>query len=433
MTLVLATSLFFAGIVVALLNLARVQAIDVRLHLAATEALHEANSELENARLLLSASNYDAQGQNLILRDALAQPDSRIPGTQVEVSLLPGAGANWFQLTARVPYADDYERVVSRPVREVDYISSYLFFSDDSMGFAAKKVDGAIHSNQYIDFRFAGGEYGPGVTAVNGVNYYDGATTTNTNLLGHFDPSADPVDFGSVTGPQSDIDAIQQGASLAFSFDATADTHVFFETSAGNQTLRIQRWKDGVKLSEVTTSPPADGVLYFEGDVTVEGTVLDRLTIASRSSITISDSIVYRDSGGDPAFLNGNDSTQPYVPNPDYGNDAALGLVALNDIVVSSSVSDSFEINASLVALTGLVAVDSWLSGDYSSFLKTSYRLLGGLISAQRSALVITSGGSIVSGFQTGVARFDGALTNRPPPLFPRVWKPRFLSSRITK
>ena len=426
-------SLLASAILGATMSFCQVQLRDVRIHRSSVVALQAAKAELENARLLISLADYDAQG-NTILRDAVSRQDSRIPGTLVEVNEIGATGTGWYELTARVPYEGDYERVVSMPVREYDSFSSYLFFCDDSMGFAAKTVEGAIHSNQHIDFYFAGGVYGPSVTAVSGFNYYYGATTSNTSLLGAVDPAASPIEFSSVTsGPLADLDYLETEADASYSFDATAETRVFLENSTGTQVVRVQRLSGGTVTSDTVLSTPANGILYFEGDVSVEGAVVDSLTVASRGSITITSDIVYQDADGDPAQLNGKDVSQPYIPNPDYDNRAALGLVAHNNVVISNSVPDNFEVNGSLMALTGTVAIDAWLSGDYGSFLKDSYRLFGGLVSADRSALVLTSGGSIISGFQSGSSQYDGALVSRPPPSFPRIDEPRFFAGRVDK
>ena len=197
---------------------------------------------------------------------------------------------------------------------------------------------------------------------------------------------------------------------------------------------------------------PPNGVVYAEGDIIgVKGDVVGRLTIASEGKIRITGNIQYKDEDGDTAYKNGLDPNKPYEPNPDYDNTAVLGLIARKDIIYTLEVPDRFEINASLMSMTGRVGIDGvtlsengevasfnqipdqWGRPTYRQFLKTSIRRLGGITTYRRPVDTVIREGSIVSGFRRGASAFDSSVQVAPPPFFLARPTPRFFATIIEK
>jgi hypothetical protein len=146
-------------------------------------------------------------------------------------------------------------------------------------------------------------------------------------------------------------------------------------------------------VGEDTIGP--SGIIYAAGDVTAfEGTLNGRLTVAAGGSVDITGSVVYVDDLGRTSYLNGDDPSSDYVPNPDCEGDSVVGVLAEQDILYTRSVPEDFELNASLVAKNGRVGITGIrLDGEGEAslnawnlgvFLKNSFRRLGGIISNHR-------------------------------------------------
>ena len=168
--------------------------------------------------------------------------------------------------------------------------------------------------------------------------------------------------------------------------------------------------------------------------------------------MSITDNLVYRDADGDPAYLNGDRPGSPYEPNPDYDNDATLGIIAQNDIVYDRSVPQNLELNASLLTLTGRVGIEGVVLdddgevtsfGDFRdeygrpesgvTFMKNSIRRLGGVTTAKRPVESVFGPDGIDSGFNVGQTVFDTSLLSQPPPSYLKRDAPRFFPSQIVK
>lgn len=206
------------------------------------------------------------------------------------------------------------------------------------------------------------------------------------------------------------------------------------------------------RLRTADRKAPANGLIYAAGGVkSVRGDVVDRLTVATEESVRITGNLVYRDAEGDSAYLNGDKPWLPYKPNPDYSNHATLGLVARNDVLYAREVPDNFEINASMMAMTGRVGIEGVVLDadgvvtDYNKFFdefgrkaegkfqKNSIRRLGGITTAKRPIETVVKDGSIVAGFNVGKSVFDVGLLEGPPPFFLPFPIPRFFATVVEK
>lgn len=197
---------------------------------------------------------------------------------------------------------------------------------------------------------------------------------------------------------------------------------------------------------------PENGVVYAAGNIiSLKGDVVGNLSIATEGKIDITGDIRYRDAEGDTAYLNGKEVDLPYEPNPDYENNAVLGLIARDDIIYTNEVPNKFEINASLLSITGRVGIDGVeLNNDgeikrsnrirdefgrrtKEVFRKKSIRRLGGITSNRRPVDTVVAKGRVKSGFRSGKSAFDTVILACPPPFYMAMPVPRFFDTQIIK
>lgn len=219
-----------------------IQTRDAWIRLSSVKALYDAYAHLETAQKVIELSDYNSNGKNKEIQDALARADKKIDGTDAVVAELTGPAGTWYSLTVSMPYADNYERVVQQVLREIDYFSSYnLFVSEDPAGISGAPV-GAIHSNDQVQFYFPNGSYSSSVTAVNGFDYKVGATAANTQLLGDYNDHVDSIALDTTSNDRFNLTYIRDHAEPGFSFPSNEDLKIRFYTSGDTQYVTIEQW-----------------------------------------------------------------------------------------------------------------------------------------------------------------------------------------------
>jgi hypothetical protein len=223
-----------------------------------------------------------------------------------------------------------------------------------------------------------------------------------------------------------------------------------YETQYVNATVSVTDHK------VATYNLDANGTMYVKGDVQLSAIssggwqgrqhhMLDgSFTIASGDDIEIRDTIQYGKL--DPlnqlqtAFLNGADQTKEYEKNPNYTGTSVLGLIAHDDIQITSNVPDQFEMNATVLTVNGEFRVngtDVNSAGTVSatssgSFVKTGMRSLGGVISNQRPVTTfVDSSNTVTRGFRAAKTVYDVRQRTNPPRGFPTLNKPRVLAQVV--
>ncbi len=140
---------------------------------------------------------------------------------------------------------------------------------------------------------------------------------------------------------------------------------------------------------------PANGYVYVEDNVWVDGVVNGRVTVgvATGKSIIFNGNITYAAKDGC----------------------CVLGLIAEQNILIPRDSPDTLEINAAMLAQHGGVKRYYYL-GSYKSNLIT----YGSVISAKRWMWNwVPSGTDITSGYRTVTSTYDANLIFSPPPGFP--------------
>ncbi len=147
--------------------------------------------------------------------------------------------------------------------------------------------------------------------------------------------------------------------------------------------------------SATTYNMPANGYIYVEDNVWVDGTVNGRATVgtATGKSIMINNNLVYLNKDGNHV----------------------LGLIAEQNILIPHDSPDVLEVDAAVLAQNGAVK-RYYYPGD----MKSSLTIYGSVISnGLWTWSWISGGGAVVSGYRTTNATYDANLTYGPPVGFP--------------
>ncbi len=417
-------------------------------------ALNEANAALNLAHARIDAALYQ-NNKNIAIEDALAEGEdtgfSNVAGNTLKVLLVRDSSEVWVSQVANGWYQlDAVATVGSRRthvrtlVRERDPFTRFGSFVNSHPIGIAGTPKGDIHANRVVQLFFSGGYYEDRVSARDGFEWLIGASEGNTTFDGGYDdqhPEISMPDFAT-------IDALSQygdGALTALlGANNPADYDIEVELKGDTYDL-VAREKDG---SDVLTSLgndfPSSGVLFIDADIaSLKGELNARVTLASTGKITLTGSIRYIDGAGEAIYQNGlstDPDNEPYIPNPDYDGTAALGVVAVGDILYSHDISDTIEMNGFFFSSTGRFGLPGlsftsdgrYATGWDSSFQKNSYRRLGGIATDRRIVSTVVNGsGTVLSGFQHGTSVYDKRLRAEPPPHFLAIDRPLFRGYRI--
>ncbi len=419
-----------------------------------TSAINDANAALAVAQARIQASAYEAN-QNVVMRDAVAENDPtghvNSEGEAVKVLVvrersevwISRIANGWYQLDAVASFGGRRAHIRTQ-VRERDPFSRFSAFVNSHPIGIGGKPKGDIHANRVVQLFFQDGEYEDFVSARDGFEWLVGATPENTTFLGGSDDGHAEIampDVNTITSLAAHSDGALDsllGSDDASDFDIAVTLH-------GDYYDIVATPKDGTDPRiAVGVSFPEAGVLYFDADIaSLEGTLNERITVASTGSITLTGSIRYIDADGDPIYQNGLSSdpeNEPYVPNPAYDGNAALGVVANGSILYHDDLPSTVEFNGVFFSATdrfGLPGLTFTSDGRYATgydedFQKDSFRRLGGIISDKRIvSTVVNSNGDVLSGFQHGASVYDERLRAEPPPHFLAIDRPVFRGYRI--
>ena len=153
-----------------------------------------------------------------------------------------------------------------------------------------------------------------------------------------------------------------------------------------------------------TQAIPANGIIYVEDKVWVEGTVNGKVTVAA-------------------AILPYNSSTAPsiYIPNnvtyAAKDGSTELGLIAQQNVIVSYGAPQNLEVDAAMISQNGSVE-NLYYTGNTD--VKTKITVYGSIMTyGQWTWTWVDGGGTDVSGYATTNDTYDNNLLYGPPPSFP--------------
>lgn len=228
------------------------------------------------------------------------------------------------------------------------------------------------------------------------------------------------VDFSSITsdlaGMKDDAQTAgiylppsnKKGYSLVFNSNGTVSVYKvknLQSNPSGSDTsgnVHDENLDYNDRTLEFTNPIPANGIIYVEDKVWVEGTVKGRATVVA-------------------AQLPYSSSTAPsiYIPNniiysaKDGTN--VLGLISQKDVVVTYNAPSNLEIDAAMVAQNGATQFF-----NYPGNIKDTITTFGSLMTFGQWTWTWVSGGStVVSGYANTHSNYDDNLLYAPPPSFP--------------
>lgn len=275
---------------------------------------------------------------------------------------------------SRYAYFTNYERSASN--------NPIWFTSNDNL-------TGPVHSNDQFNMKGTPTFGGEVSSTASSINYYSGG------------PPADNPNFnGGLTLNATSIAIPTQVTALR---SAAASSGLWLN---GNTTIAMQ--SDGTMLvtnsaAGWTNQPvaiPANGAVFVDqGNLTVSGTMHGQATLGASNNVVIASSVVY--------------ATDPRV---DSSSTDVLGLVAEQNVVVSSSAPTNVSIHASVMGINSSFGVENYWVGP----AKGTLSVLGGIIQTRRGAVGTFNGstGAKVSGY-TKDYQYDTRLSSLSPPFYP--------------
>jgi len=150
-----------------------------------------------------------------------------------------------------------------------------------------------------------------------------------------------------------------------------------------------------------TQAIPANGAIFIEDNVWVEGVVDGRVSIGVGRFPVLEP---YK-----TLYINNN------LTYKTKGDNDVVGLLAQGDIIVPYEVPDNMEINAAILSQFGGI-----YRPYYYDNLKNSLTIFGSQISYEGGGWKYVNGyGHVISGFVNTIHSYDGNLKYYPPPGFP--------------
>lgn len=228
------------------------------------------------------------------------------------------------------------------------------------------------------------------------------------------------VDFATLTSDLATLKASAQTSGLYLApsnksgyslvFNAAGTVSVYKVTSltstpTGWDVQNVAHNEDvdyNARQLQFTQAIPANGIIYIEDNVWVEGTVKGRVMVAA-------------------AKLPYSQATAPtiYIPNnivySAKDGTSVLGLLAQNNVVVTYGAPSTLEIDAAMIAQNGSVQFFY-----YPGMIKTAITVYGSIMTfGQWTWSWVNGSNQITSGYTNTDNRYDGNLLYGPPPGFP--------------
>jgi len=156
------------------------------------------------------------------------------------------------------------------------------------------------------------------------------------------------------------------------------------------------------RVFQFTSDIPANGIIYAEDNVWVEGVVRGRATVVAAK-------LPYNFNTSPTIFI-----PQNIVYSQKDGSDS-LGLIAQRSVVISYYAPSNLEINAAMVAQNGSVQFPYW-----PYLIKNRITVYGSIMTYKTWTWTwVNRAGEVVSGYRYTVNNYDSSLLYSPPPSFP--------------
>jgi len=316
----------------------------------------------------------------------------------------------------------------------ISSLTNYTFLSNANMSFSNTSVTyGPIHSNGGI--RFDGVSDSWVQSAKNKYMYYNASSGNyeeHKGVWGGGSPKSfwrypvPEIDFYAVTADLSEVrnDADDGGIHLTSSgvegyhLVFNQDNFNLYQVDTRDCYNGYGRWRNGwsgrywdgdIYCYDIKTetflqnySIPANGAIFVEDDVWVEGVVNGRVSLGV-GMFPVQEPY-------HKIYLNNN------LTYNAKASDDVIGLLAQGDIVAPHDTPNNFEINAAMLSQFGKI-----YRPYYDSDIKNSLSIFGSQISYLGSGWKYSHSlnGSLLSGYDHTTYSYDSNLRYYPPPNFP--------------
>lgn len=234
-----------------------------------------------------------------------------------------------------------------------------------------------------------------------------------------------PIDFNQVTVDIANLKTKSQDANGAY-YGSSRQKGYHVTLRANDYSVATVRTYDstGLNITREDTSRtytyPSNGILFFQDNIWIEGTVQDKkITVVA----------------ADPAE-SGSQMKRIVIPNPVkytyYNGRDKIGLITQTDILLTRNAPSNMEIDAAMIARDGVIRINSYCSPSATclSDQKNYIKVYGSM--AHNSGLDWTwdYGGGKWSGYKTTETVIDPYNVINPPPEFPKTGSYSILSWR---
>lgn len=264
---------------------------------------------------------------------------------------------------------------------------------------------GAVAANPHADV-FLGGRQYP-VPAVDFTGLLADMSSLRTNSIGsglHFNASGLGHFMVVKTNGTFDLYTVN---TLSTPPAGCKDPHSYSGWSSIPADPNWGSWSIATKSAAVNYAFPANGIVFFEDNLWVEGTISNQhVTVVSANNIIVNHSLLY---------ANGTSTSST--------GSEAIGLIAQNNFFVGMITDDKLEIDAAIMAQTGGSYRPYYRRG--ASYCTDTYAIRSALITWGMYAVYGSAyfysdyGSGYISGFTLQPAAYDTFLLYGPPPSFP--------------
>jgi hypothetical protein len=322
-----------------------------------------------------------------------------------DLGIIGGSGnVRRYRITSTGTYGN-MSRVLVNYV-QVDNYARYLWFTDKEIFsgstvwfWTQDRLNGPTHTNGHFN--------------IAGDPVFENETRSVDSYIRFFNNGSN-INLSQLTNPPYDNPDFQQGMNFGAEPTTMPSQALSLRAAATSGGLSL-RGNTTVVLNDdgtmnVTNSRkgwdnrnmalPANGALFVNsGNLDISGTLNGRLTAGASYDVIIRDDIVYAD---DPRI------------NPN--SDDTMGIIAENDVVISSNSPFNLEIDACVMAMNTSFMLDYWWLGPP----KGALNVYGGIIQDERGPVGTFNGvtGQKVSGYSKNYL-YDSRLLSSPPPFMP--------------
>lgn len=321
----------------------------------------------------------------------------------------------------------------------VPSLATYSFLSNDIIWIgSSESVNGQMHSNNGIHFDGSGnapitsakstyncptsqgcsspyqvknGIWGSASQAVKNFWQFPVPNITFSIITTNIAQSKSDAQSAGIYLPPSNAN----GYSLVFNSNGTVSIYIvntLTPTPTGakdvNGATHDEYIDYGTRTLQSTKAIPANGAIFIEDKVWVEGTVHGRVMVTAAKLPIVSPA---------PTI---------YIPNnivytAKDGTDV-LGLLAQKDIIVTYNAPSTLEIDAALIAQNGSTQFFNYsgTSATTAKKIKNSITVYGSIMSyGQWTWTWVNGSGTNISGYTNTASNYDDNLLYSPPPSFP--------------